>query len=173
MDLLKELDGSGCYFEEALHEEVQQLLDAAAESYDDENEDLAELLLLRAFMRQPESLTVLVGLYRFYFYRHRLHEALQVADRAMQVSGQAVGFTRGWAELQPPDLEGLAGAKVTMGRFYLFSLKGAGYMNMRVGEMELGTAQLRKVRELDPEDRLGASVLLNVVDYQQGLRLVK
>ena len=170
MDLLKELDGSDCYFEESLTDEVKQLLDAAAASYSEE--EGAEMLLLRAFLRAPESLTVLVGLYRFYFYRHRLADALEVADRAMALSGKAIGLASGWAELRPEDFDRLAAGKVTMGRFYLFALKGAGYMNMRTGRIELGTAQLRKVRELDPEDRLGASVLLNVVDYQQGLRVV-
>jgi len=170
MDLLKELDGSGCYFEEEISDEVQGLLDAAADNYGEE--EVAELLLLRAFLRQPESLTVLVGLYRFYFYRHRLFDALEVADRAMQLSAEAVGFDPDWALLQPEAFDRLASAQVTMGRFYLFALKGAGYMNMRTGKVELGTAQLRKVRELDAEDRLGASVLLNVVDYQQGLKVV-
>lgn len=170
MDLLKELDGSDCYFEEQLSDEVKQLLDAAAASYGEE--EGAEMLLLRAFLRAPESLTVLVGLYRFYFYRHRLSDALEVADRAMELSGEAMGLTSGWPELSVEDFDRLAAGKVTIGRFYLFALKGAGYMNMRTGQIELGTAQLRKVRELDPEDRLGASVLLNVVDYQQGLRVV-
>lgn len=169
MDLLKELDGAGCYFEETLPDEVRQLLDAAAETYGEEG---AEMLLLRAFLRAPESLTVLVGLYRYYFYQHRLHDALQVADRAMQLSGAVIGLPCSWEELQAEEFGRLAANHVTMGRFYLFALKGAGYMHMRIGEMELGTAQMRKVRELDAEDRLGASVLLNVVDYQQGLLVV-
>lgn len=169
MDLLKELDGSGCYFEEELSGEVTQLLDAAAESY---GEDGSEMLLLRAFLRAPESLTVLVALYRYYFYQHRLNDALEVADRAMRESGWRLALPSGWAELVADDFDRLAAGNVTMSRFYLFALKGAGYMNMRVGRLELGTAMLRKVRELDPEDRLGASVLLDVVDYQQGLRLV-
>lgn len=169
MDLLKELDGTDCYFEESLSDEVTQLLDTAATAYGEEG---VELLLLRAFLRAPASLTVLVALYRYYFYQHRLHDALQVADRAMELSGSAIGLTCAWSELQAEDFDRQAAASVTMGRFYLFALKGAGYMNMRIGEMELGMTQLRKVRELDVEDRLGASVLLDVA-YQQGLRVVK
>jgi len=170
MDLLKELDGSGCYFEEEISDEVQGLLDAAADNYAEE--EVAELLLLRAFLRMPDSLTVLVGLYRFYFYRHRLFDALEVADRAMRLAAEAIGFDPDWSSLQIDDFDRMAAGQVSMGRFYLFALKGAGYMNMRTGKIELGTVQLRKVRELDPEDRLGASVLLNVVDYQQGLKVV-
>lgn len=72
----------------------------------------------------------------------------------------------------PAGFDKQAVGNVTMSRFYLFALKGAGYMTMRLGSLDAGAAMLRKVRELDPEDRMGASVLLNVVDYQQGLRLV-
>ena len=169
MDLLKELDGVGCYFEESLPEEVSRLLDAAAESYGEEG---SELLLLQAFLREPESLTVLVALYRYYFYQHRLHDALHVADQAMHVSGRALGLPGSWTELAPAGFDNQAAGNVTMSRFYLFALKGAGYMTMRLGSLDAGAAMLRKVRELDPEDRMGASVLLNVVDYQQGLRVV-
>lgn len=169
MDLLKELDGSDCYFEEKLPDEVTQMLDAAAESYGEEG---AEMLLLRAFLRSPSSLTVLVALYRYYFYQHRLRDALAVADRAMQESGWRLALPAGWPELTAKSFDRQAAAHVTMSRFYLFALKGAGYMNMRIGKLDLGAAMLRKVRELDPEDRLGASVLLDVIDYQQGLRVV-
>jgi len=172
MDLLRELDGEGCYFEEKLSDDVQQLLDAAAEAYGEEEEG-AELLLLRALLRAPESLTVMVALYRFYFYRHRMADTLEVAARALELSAEVLGLQCDWPELSPPEFDRLAAGKVTLGRFYLFALKGAGYMNMRCGHMELGMAQLRKVRELDPEDRLGASVLIKVGDEQQRFRVVK
>lgn len=171
MDLLKELDGAGCYFEEELTDEVRQLLDDAAESYG--NEERAELLLQQAMIKAPKSLTVMVALYRFYFYRHRLDETLEVAARAMRLSGSALGLNCDWPELKLKDFDRQAAGKVTTGRFYLFALKGAGYINMRLGELELGTAQLRKVSELDPEDRLGASVLLKVAEEKQRFRVVK
>jgi len=171
MDLLRELDGAGCYFEEELTDEVRRLLEAAAEAYGEED-DGAELLLLRALLRAPESLTVMVALYRFYFYRHRLADTLEVAARALRLSGAALGFGCEWPELQSGEFDRQAAGKVTLGRFYLFALKGAGYMNMRCDRMELGMAQLSKVRELDPEDRLGASVLLKVAEEKQRFRIV-
>jgi len=169
MDLLKELDGAGCYFEEQLPVEVTQLLDAAAENY---GRDSAELLLLRAFLLQPESLTVLVALYRYYFYQHRLQESLDVAERAMTVSAARLGLEKSWQLLEPSDVAKL-GSEMTMLRFYLFALKGAGYLNMRLERLEEGMTMLSKVRELDPADRLGASVLLEVARQSHGLRLVK
>lgn len=169
MDLLQELDGSGCYFEEDLPETVTRLLDSAAHHYGEEE---AELLLLRAFLLRPESLTVLVALYRYYFYQHRLQESLDVAARAMDVSARRMGLEPAWQALTPDDIAARSN-ETTMVRFYLFALKGAGYLNMRLGRIEPGVEMLSKVRELDPADRLGAGVLLDVARQSHGLRLVK
>ena len=78
MDLL---DFSDCklYFEDALPAEAERLIAQAASEY---GEAGAELSLLRAHMIAPENLMVLVGLYRYYFYQHRLDDALVVAGRA-------------------------------------------------------------------------------------------
>ena len=64
MDLL---DFSDCklYFEEALPARASLLLDQAAREYGLAS---AETALLRAHLLVPENLTVLVGLYRYYFY---------------------------------------------------------------------------------------------------------
>ncbi|HNI49426.1 MAG TPA: hypothetical protein PLN96_16265, partial [Zoogloea sp.] len=79
MDLL---DFSECklYFEEDLPPEAEEMLAQASREYGQPD---AEIALLRANLMVPDNLTVLVGLYRFYFYQHRLEEALRVAERAM------------------------------------------------------------------------------------------
>ena len=47
-------------------------------------------------------------------------------------------------------------------------LKGAGYLNLRLGDIDTGVAMLSKVIELDAEDRLGAVALLKTVeDYER------
>lgn len=50
----------------------------------------AELPLLRARFLAPESLTVTVSLYRFYYYPHHLDDTATVAARA--VGGGRLGF---------------------------------------------------------------------------------
>jgi hypothetical protein len=92
MDLL---DFSDCklYFEDALPAEAERLIAQAASEY---GEPAAELSLLRAHMHAPENLSVLVGIYRYYFYQHRLEDALVVAERAMQLSGRHLGLPTDW-----------------------------------------------------------------------------
>ena len=49
-------------------------------------------------------------------------------------------------------------------RFYLFTLKGYAYLQMRLGNLGEGRAAVMKLLELDPSDKVGARVLLEVLD---------
>ena len=49
-------------------------------------------------------------------------------------------------------------------RFFLFSLKGYAYLNMRLGYFAEGRLAAEKLLELDARDRIGARVLLDVLD---------
>ena len=49
-------------------------------------------------------------------------------------------------------------------RFYLFTLKGYAYLQMRLGNLEEGRAAVMKLLELDPSDKIGARVLLEVLE---------
>lgn len=51
-----------------------------------------------------------------------------------------------------------------MPRYYLFTLKAYAYIQMRLGRLAEGREAVAKVLELDPGDKLGASVLQGVLD---------
>lgn len=158
MDLL-DFEGQSLYFDEPMPEKVKTLLDEAAEAYGKTD---SELLLLEAHLMAPENLTVLVALYRYYYYQHRLEHALIVSDRALRASGKLLEFPETWDAL---DIRYLAyGAMKSMGlvRFYLLCLKAAGYLNLRLRNNDEGLAMLNKVVELDESDRLGARLLIEV-----------
>jgi hypothetical protein len=72
MDLL-DFTGEDMYFDRPLSAEVEALIADAADRY---GTDTAELSLMRAYLIAPEQLTVLVALYRFFYYRQRYPEAL-------------------------------------------------------------------------------------------------
>ena len=52
-------------------------------------------------------------------------------------------------------------------RFFMFSLKGYAYLNLRLGNYFEGRAAAEKLLELDPRDRIGAGVLLDVLDRME------
>lgn len=129
MDLLDFTD-CALYFEAELSPEVEQLMHRAAECY---GEPEAELALLRAFLHAPDSLTVLVGLYRYYFYQHRLAEALDVAYRAMRLASARLGISDDWRRLDEHGLAVAAAQSFGLLRFYLLALKAAGVVLLRLG----------------------------------------
>jgi tetratricopeptide (TPR) repeat protein len=164
MDLL---DFSDCklYFEDALPAEAERLIDQAASEY---GEPAAELSLLRAHMHAPENLSVLVGIYRYYFYQHRLEDALVVAERAMQLSGRHLGLPTDWNQLDETRLGSAAANSFGLLRFYLLALKAASVVLLRLGRIAASRARLIKLASLDSRDQLGAAKLLEVVDeFQQ------
>jgi hypothetical protein len=158
MDLL-DFDPEPLYFDDPLAPEVDALLRAAAESY---GEGQAEPHLMRAYFLAPRQLTVLVALYRYFYYRHRLTEARLTAQRAMAEAGERLGFPQDWRELTTRQLG--AGAQRSMGlvRFYLMALKAHAYLDLRFSDLGEGCAKLEKLVALDPLDRMGARALLAV-----------
>lgn len=163
MDLL---DFSDCklYFEDPLPAEAEALIAQAAREY---GEPAAEMSLLRAHLLAPDNLTVLVGLYRYYFYQHRLEDALQVAERAMALSGRHLGLPD-WSQIDENRLGSAAANSFGLLRFYLLALKAASVVLLRLGQIDASRARLTKLAALDSRDQLGAGKLLEVVDEFQG-----
>lgn len=158
---LHDFDTTSLYFDEPCPLQVERLLTDAAEAY---GSDQAELALLRAHFLAPTQLVVLVGLYRYFFYQHRLADADEVARRAMAVSGERLGFPADWRHLDPLGLG--SGIRHSMGlaRFWLMSLKARAILALRESRLEEARAMLAKLRELDEMDRLGVQPLIDVLE---------
>ena len=159
MDLL-DFEAQGLYFEEADVAGVKELIAAAAENYTHGD---AELPLLKAYFLAPESLNVLVALNRFYYYQHRLEEALNATTKALAVIRLPLSFPDDWRELQTFHINDAPAALLTRVRLYLFTLKAIGFLNMRLENLELSQAIFEKLVSLDSKDRIGARGLLELV----------
>lgn len=158
MDLL-DFEAQALYFDDPLAESVAALLQRAADAYGTTE---AEHLLLRAYFREPEHLTVLVALYRYFYYQHRYDDAFTVAERAMAVAAGRLELRRDWRELTLSALGGCILRSMTLTRFYLMALKGSGYLKLRAGETQEGLERLEKVAELDTDDRMGVRSLVQL-----------
>ena len=126
-------------------------------------DDIAENHLREAAAIAPGHAAVLIGLYRFYFYKGRLAEALDVAERCLQKAAEANHFAADWRTVGAADAE-FSRYESILPRFFLFSLKGYAYLQMRLGRMEEGRLAVAKLLELDPTDKIGAKVLLGVLE---------
>jgi len=144
-----------------LPEAAERRLRRAASSYRDG--DVAEAHLRQAQAAAPGHPAVLIGLYRFYFYKNRLAEALEIARQCLDRAAADNGLAADWRAVSPRDAA-FGDFEAVVPRFYLFALKGYAYLNMRLGEIAEGRAAVEKLLELDPSDKVGAKVLLGVLD---------
>lgn len=129
------------------------------------DEDTAVRYLDRAESLAPGHAAVYIGRYRFFFYKNRLKEALAVGAECLKKAGRDLGCGEDWRSARPEDAP-FGEFDAIMARFFLFTLKGYAYLNMRLGNLEEGRAALMKLLELDSSDKIGARVLLDVLERQ-------
>lgn len=131
------------------------LLERAMRSYGDTA--ATEALLLRARAADPGCLQVYFALYKFYFYRKRFHDAEKAVREGLDVAASQGDFSQSLEDLTPfsTDWSAARGPQ----RFFLFSLKALAFIRLRLGDSEQSSRILAKLFELDPGDRVGASVI--------------
>jgi len=160
MDLLQ-FDAQDLYFEQEDSPEVQALIKFAGEHYADGE---AEMPLLKAYLRAPTSLNVLVALNRFYYYQHRLEEALLISEKALNLIRVGIDFPDDWRQIDLGLISTASKDNMTRIRLYLFTLKSIGFLNMRLERLGLSQAIFQKLVALDEKDRIGALGLLELVE---------
>ena len=144
-----------------LPETAERHLTLAALAYSDGPR--AEAHLLEAQAIAPAHAAVLIGLYRFYFYKHRLADALEVARICVKKAALDNGIPLDWSEVRAGEAA-FGDCAAALPRFYLFALKACAYLSMRLGDLAEGRAMVAKLLELDPGDKIGAKVLLGILD---------
>lgn len=129
-------------------------------------DDIAEWHLNEARQIAPDHAAILIALYRYFFYKGRLNEALEIARtcliKAAVDMGLAPQLIDDWRQVTAKDAV-FDSYDAVLPRFYLFTLKGYAYLQMRLGNFAEGREAVLKLLELDPSDKIGAMVLLDVM----------
>lgn len=159
VDLLK-LGEDGLYFDEPGAPEVELLVAQAARLY---GQAAAENCLLRAYFLAPEHLSVLVALYRYYFYQHRMEDALLVAERALDVTARRLHLVGGWRGIGRIALGEAAMLSMGLLRFHLLALKASAVVMLRLERLDEAGLRLAKIAEVDQRDALGVAPLLEII----------
>ncbi|MGD8591805.1 MAG: hypothetical protein PVF82_03180 [Gammaproteobacteria bacterium] len=134
---------------------INAYLQKAVAAYDDS--ELAESLLWQAQQLDPNQLEVYVALYKFYFYKNRIDEAESVVMKALSQSAELGDFSADWNHLTPLSANWLGIENPQ--RLYLYALKALSFIRLRQSDVEGAENVLMKLRELDPTDQVGGSVL--------------
>jgi hypothetical protein len=145
--------------------EASRHLHAAALTYAEGT--IAEPHLRAAAAVAPDHAAVLIAQYRFFFYKGRLRDALGVARVCLLKAARENGLDPDWRKVRPED-GSFSSYDARLPRFYLFTLKAYAYLQIRLGRAEEGRAAAHKLVELDPSDKIGARVLLDVLATAAG-----
>jgi tetratricopeptide (TPR) repeat protein len=162
MDLL-DFEAVDLYFLKEDSLEVQALIKTSSELY---SSGEAELPLLQAYLRAPESLNVLVALNRFYYYQHRLNEALLISEKALVLIRASIDFPLDWQDITIKHITAAPKERLSQIRLYLFTLKSIGFLNMRLENLEYSRRIFEKLISLDDKNRIGAEGLLELVEQR-------
>lgn len=119
-------------------------------------------LLEQARAAAPRHPAPLIALYRYHFYGHELAQARAVGENALAIARTALGPDFG--DEVPDDEATRHNAAV---RFYLFTLKGLAYLNMRLAALDEAQRMLKELRRLDPKDHIGGALLFHVLTRHQ------
>ncbi len=144
-----------------LPEEAEHHLWQAGQSY--HLDDVAETHLKQAEALAPGHAAVLIGFYRFYFYKGRLADALRIAKLCLAKAAIENHLPPHWRDVRAGHAA-FGSYDNMLPRFFMFTLKGYAYLQMRLGNLVEGRLAVQKLLELDPSDKIGARVLLEVVD---------
>jgi hypothetical protein len=121
----------------------------------------AEQLLWRAQAQDPDCLYVYYALYKFYFSKRRLADAERSACQALEAAARLGRFPASWAGLTAECADWSAAGSPPY--FYLFSLKALAFIRLRMGRTADSRRLLDKLHELDPHDRVGGSVIRDLI----------
>lgn len=121
----------------------------------------AERAVMHALDLAPDDVEASLAAYRFYFYNHRLLEALPLAATIVVQMARRLNIATDWHLVRPEDAAFSGHDEAPS--LYLQALLAWGYGSVRLGAIEDGCHALEKVGELDPRDRFGARRLLAVI----------
>ena len=140
--------------------EVNSLLQAAvaASSVD---QSRAEKLFLQAQTLDSHCLQTYFALYKFYFYQKRLVDAERIVLAGLEESAKQGGFPSDYRQLvqNQPKWNSYANDGTF---FYLYTLKALAFIKLRQGFTADAESVLSHLKQLDPEDLSGASVIMDL-----------
>jgi hypothetical protein len=115
-----------------------------------------ETLLWTAHALAPDCLPVYYLLYKFHAQQRQFELAEKAARKALAEAARQAGLPADCMALLPA---GVAFDRPGPARFWLFTLKALGFINLRGGHRHEAAAFARRIEQLDPQNTVGGDVL--------------
>ncbi|MGV2830920.1 hypothetical protein [Myxosarcina sp. GI1(2024)] len=138
--------------------EIKQLLLLASENW--QYTGLAEHYIKQALFKAQNNLDVLVGAYRFFFYKHQPTTALSIAQQVLEKIAILEDLPVEWSQLKPILLTGKQKPNI---RLYLNAYAAKGLILAQLGKIDEAKAISQKVREIDDSREFCATTVYEVI----------
>lgn len=127
------------------------------------NPERAETLFLQAKTLDSHCLQSYFALYKFYFFRKRLTDAERFVLAGLEEAARQGGFPNDYRSLvQDLSKWDLYGGDIKL--FYLYTLKALAFIKLRQGYPVHARIILSHIKQLDPKDLSGASVIMDLAE---------
>jgi hypothetical protein len=138
--------------------EIKQLLLKACENWQDPV--LAEKYIREALFRAGNNLDVLVGAYRFFFYKHQPVAALSIAQQVLDSLVATENLPNEWSQLKPILITRKQEPNI---RLYLNAHAAQSLILAQLGRIEEAKVISQRVREIDRNREFCATTVFEVI----------
>lgn len=138
--------------------EIKQLLLLAGENW--EYTSLAEKYIREAVFKAGNNLDVLVGAYRFFFYKHQPAVALSIARQVLNTIATTENLPVEWSQLEPILITRKQEPNI---RLYLNAYAATGLVLAQLGKIEEAKVVSQRVREIDDNREFCATTVFEVI----------
>ncbi|MDJ0898923.1 MAG: hypothetical protein QNJ55_08925 [Xenococcus sp. MO_188.B8] len=138
--------------------EIKKLLLLASENW--EYTGLAEKYIRSALFQAGKNLDVLVGAYRFFFYKHQPATALSIAEQVLQLISKTENLPIEWPQLKPILLNHKQEPNI---RLYLNAYAAKGLILAQLGKLDSAKLISERVREIDDSREFCATTVFEVI----------
>lgn len=138
--------------------EIKQLLLLASENW--EYTGLAEQYIREALSQAGDNLDVLVGAYRFFFYKHQPITALTIAQQVLSAIATTENLPSEWTQLKPILSDRTTEPNI---RLYLNAYAAKGLILAQLGKIEEAKEISQRVKEIDDSRQFCATTVFEVI----------
>ena len=139
-------------------EDVKELLILATDNW--ENSSLSEQYINQALEKAGDNIDVLVGAYRFFFYKNKPELALKIAKKVLGIIQEKENLPLEWEQLQPILMKRQEEPNI---RLYLNAYASQGYIFAKMGQLETAKLITERVKGIDEHRESCATTVFEVL----------
>ncbi|MEL7034164.1 MAG: hypothetical protein AAFO04_00875 [Cyanobacteria bacterium J06592_8] len=138
--------------------EVKDLLMQAVEQWEDTTK--SEQYIHQALEKAGENYEVLIGAYRYFFYKKKPEMALKIAEMVLDKIKTEEQLPETWEEQKPRLIRDQEQPKI---RLYVNAYAAKGYILARLGQLEDAKIITQRVQEIDTKRESSATTVFEVL----------